>query len=159
MKAGKIVFLFAIVVVVGLGAYVLQANNAKWTNNPMPSIVPAFTPIPTAKPSPPSLPNPASVYCTQVGGTLTIQKNGIGAEYGLCTFLDNRSCEEWALYHGDCPVGGVKTTGYVTDPERFCGWVGGATTTAPGAKCAFSDGSVCDNDALFNGTCHKGENK
>lgn len=154
MKVVQIIFLLMAVAGMVLGMYILGSNNAKWNKH---IVMPTFSPTP--KPTQTYLANPASVYCTQIGGTLTIQKNGAGAEYGLCTFLDNRSCEEWALYRGDCPVGGVKTTGYVTDAERFCGWVGGVTTTAPGAICTFKDGSVCDNDALFTGTCRKGQNK
>jgi len=46
--------------------------------------------------------NPASVYCSQVGGTDIIKKDTTGAEYGMCTFPDGTSCEEWALYRGQC---------------------------------------------------------
>jgi putative hemolysin len=46
--------------------------------------------------------NPASVYCNQVGGTDIIKKDATGAEYGICTFPDGSSCEEWALYRGQC---------------------------------------------------------
>ena len=37
-----------------------------------------------------------------------------GGQYGICFFDDNRQCEEWALLRGDCPVGGLKVTGYIT---------------------------------------------
>lgn len=46
--------------------------------------------------------NPAAVYCGQVGGTTVIKKDATGAEYGMCTFPDGSSCEEWALYRGQC---------------------------------------------------------
>lgn len=53
--------------------------------------------------------NPASVHCAKVGGQLEIRKNPAGAEYGVCLFEGNRECEEWALFRGECPVGGVLT--------------------------------------------------
>ena len=58
---------------------------------------------------PNSLANPASGYCIQVGGKLEILKREDGAEYGVCLFEDNKKCEEWALFRGECPIGGVKT--------------------------------------------------
>lgn len=57
-----------------------------------------------------TLGNPASNYCIDSGGTLSIEKDGNGGEYGICHFEDNRSCEEWAMFRGDCPIGGMKTT-------------------------------------------------
>ena len=48
------------------------------------------------------LANPASVYCGQVGGKTEIKKDATGAEYGMCTFPNGSSCEEWALYRGEC---------------------------------------------------------
>jgi putative hemolysin/predicted metal-dependent phosphoesterase TrpH len=54
--------------------------------------------------------NPASVNCINKGGTLSIQKSADGGEYGICVFADNRQCEEWALFRGECPAGGKKVT-------------------------------------------------
>jgi putative hemolysin len=48
------------------------------------------------------LANPASVYCGQVGGKTVIKKDATGAEYGVCTFPNGSTCEEWALYRGEC---------------------------------------------------------
>ena len=53
------------------------------------------------------LANPASVNCTKSGGHLAIEKRGDGGEYGVCYFDDNKACEEWALFRGECPQGGV----------------------------------------------------
>lgn len=53
-----------------------------------------------------TLANPASVNCGKVGGNLVIQKNPDGSEYGMCYFGKNKGCEEWALFRGECPVGG-----------------------------------------------------
>jgi len=49
--------------------------------------------------------NPASVNCINKGGSLSIQKGTDGGEYGICTFEDNRQCEEWALFRGECSAG------------------------------------------------------
>ena len=69
--------------------------------------------------------NPASLNCAQQGGTLAIETRGDGGQYGVCYFGDNRQCEEWALMRGECPVGGVKVTGYVTPAGRYCAITGG----------------------------------
>lgn len=46
--------------------------------------------------------NPASVKCEQDGGTLAIQKDASGGEYGMCTFRDGTVCEERAYFRGEC---------------------------------------------------------
>lgn len=102
----------------------------------------------------PKLANPASVNCTEKGGTNIMKQRGDGSEYGLCQFEDNRACEEWALYREECPVGGVKTTGYDTISQKYCAWVGGQTIADPNANCTLPNGNTCNNDALYNGTCN-----
>ncbi|MCE9625905.1 MAG: DUF333 domain-containing protein [Deltaproteobacteria bacterium] len=97
--------------------------------------------------------NPASGHCGKAGGKLSIQKRGDGGEYGVCTFEDNRQCEEWALLRGTCPPGGIKITGYTSPAQIYCAIQGGKTTADPGAPCALPDGQVCENEALFNGKC------
>jgi putative hemolysin len=62
--------------------------------------------------------NPASVNCINKGGRLSIQKGADGGEYGICIFENNRQCEEWALYRGECPAGGIKVPEYITPVER-----------------------------------------
>jgi chorismate mutase-like protein len=52
--------------------------------------------------------NPASTHCAKVGGQLVIEKDTDGGEYGVCLFESGRACEEWALFRGECPVGGVE---------------------------------------------------
>jgi predicted metal-dependent phosphoesterase TrpH len=45
-----------------------------------------------------------------------------GGEYGICVFEDNRQCEEWALFRGECPAGGRKATGIpVENPQLVPG--------------------------------------
>ena len=99
--------------------------------------------------------NPASVNCSKLGGNLVIQKNSNGGEYGVCFFEDNRQCEEWALFRGACPVGGLKITGYENNAEIFCvitgGEIEGLDTDTP--MCKRTDGTICTAQANFNGEC------
>jgi hypothetical protein len=45
--------------------------------------------------------NPASVNCGKIGGTTEIKKSADGSEYGMCTFQNGTSCEEWALFRNE----------------------------------------------------------
>ena len=104
--------------------------------------------------------NPASENCVAQGGTLTIEERGDGGQYGICYFEDNMQCEEWALLRGDCPVGGIKVTGYVTPAAAYCAITGGeyAVTGNSGQEdeqgtCTFKNGTTCDAWDYYNGTC------
>jgi hypothetical protein len=106
------------------------------------------------------LPNPASVNCKEKGGKLEIRERGELGQYGVCIFEDNRQCEEWALFRGECPEGGVKVTGYATDAAVFCAITGGEYTVTGNSgaadeqgTCAFKDGTSCDVWDNFNGKC------
>lgn len=105
------------------------------------------------------LPNPASVNCEEKGGTLVIQKRGDGGEYGVCYFDDNRQCEEWAMYRGDCPEGGIKVTGYITDAAVYCAISGGEYTITDKSGSDDEQGTcslesvTCDVWEFYNGVC------
>jgi len=122
---------------------------------------PLVAPTPeAAQPADTQLANPASENCIAQGGTLSIETRDDGGQYGICIFEDNQQCEEWALMRGECPVGGVKVTGYVTPAARFCAITGGeyAVTGDSGGEneqgtCTFADGKTCDAWAYYNGTC------
>ena len=69
---------------------------------------PTQTATPTVQPASAGIANPASVNCGKVGGTTEIKKNADGSEYGMCTFANGTSCEEWALFRGEgCNAGPV----------------------------------------------------
>jgi putative hemolysin len=113
-------------------------------------------------PQPPAqLANPASVNCIEAGGTLTIEQNGAGDQYGVCHFEADRQCEEWALLNGECPAGGLDVSGYVTPAAVYCAITGGeyAVTGNSGdaqaeqGTCTFSSGQTCDAAEYFNGSC------
>ncbi|HTP11561.1 MAG TPA: DUF333 domain-containing protein [Anaerolineae bacterium] len=70
--------------------------------------------IAATQPPAANLPNPASENCVKQGGTVSIQKNADGSEYGLCIFPDGKQCEEWAMQRGECPVGGIAVSGRYT---------------------------------------------
>ena len=108
---------------------------------------------------PVALANPASKNCVAVGGKLEIKKNAAGGEYGLCYFEDNMACEEWTLFRGECPVGGIKTTGFDIEAQSYCAWLGGETFATDNAVCKFKDGSSCLDTDLYSDLCHKGEEK
>jgi putative hemolysin len=104
--------------------------------------------------------NPASEFCVQNGGTVSIEQRSDGGQFGVCLFDDNRQCEEWAMFRGDCPIGGIKVTGYVTPAARYCAITGGTYTVTGNANtddeqgtCTLKDGTVCDADAYYSGAC------
>jgi len=80
---------------------------------PVPSPAPAATsPTPQVTAG---MANPASVNCAKVGGTLEIKKDATGGEYGMCTFINGTSCEEWALFRSEGCKPGV--TGSTSQPR------------------------------------------
>jgi putative hemolysin len=104
--------------------------------------------------------NPASENCIKQGGTLQIEDLDDQGQIGVCYFEDNRQCEEWALMRGDCPVGGVKVTGYVTEAGRYCAITGGQYTATGnnGAQdelgtCTFKNGTQCNAWDYYYGRC------
>ena len=115
-------------------------------------------PVTTTAPDITTVANPASIYCQEKGGQLKIASRPDNSQYGLCYFDDNRACEEWAMFRGDCPIGGVKTTGYDTEAQKFCAWSGGHTLAVPNAVCTFNDGSSCLVEDFYTAACQKGEN-
>ena len=99
------------------------------------------------------LANPASVNCSKSGGHLVIEKRGDGGEYGVCYFDDNKACEEWALFRGECLKGGVKTTGLDSIEQKYCAWSGGQTLAVENSVCTLKDGSTCSTGAFYKGKC------
>lgn len=106
------------------------------------------------------LANPASQNCVAKGGVLSIEKNPKGGEFGVCTFPDDRQCEEWAMLRGQCREGGIRVAGYLTPAARFCAISGGAYTVvsasnAPDERgtCTFANGKTCGAAAFFDGSC------
>lgn len=127
-----------------------QANTVQTSSDSTP--IPAMS---TSTENKVGLANPASTFCVEKGGNLQIQTRGDGGQYGLCYFDDARACEEWAMMRSECPVGGVKTTGYDTIDQKFCAWSGGKTLAVQNSQCEFPSGKVCSTIDFYNGTCTK----
>jgi putative hemolysin len=100
------------------------------------------------------LANPASQNCAARGGTLQIEKRPDGGQFGVCVFVDNYQCEEWALFRGECPVGGLRVTGYLTPASRYCAITGGRFEAARN-DCLLPGGKRCDVEAYWAGTCSR----
>ncbi len=117
--------------------------------------------IPSTSANDTGLANPASVNCEDKGGILSLQDRvGLGT-IGVCKFDETHQCEEWALYRGECPEGGVDVSGYATDAAVFCAISGGeyAVTGNNGAAeeqgtCTLKNGTVCDVWKFYDGTCN-----
>jgi putative hemolysin len=138
----------------GAGTPQAQATSA-------PEVAP--TSGPQAEPTSPdqsAIANPASVNCVTLGGTLEIRTRSDGSQFGVCYFEDNRQCEEWALLRGDCPAGGLKITGYVTEAAQYCAITGGqyaitgnSNTDQEQGTCTFKTGQICDAKEYYAGNC------
>lgn len=148
MKKTRLIFL-TVISTLALAAVFCSIFN--YINTPLP--VKDFVKTP---PKNVALANPASSNCLEKGGRLVIETKEDGSQYGLCFFEDNRACEEWAMFRGECPLGGVKTTGYDTMAQKFCAYSGGQTLAVDNAVCTFSDGSTCLAEDFYTGTCQKG---
>ncbi|WP_321505394.1 DUF333 domain-containing protein [uncultured Methanoregula sp.] len=134
---------------------------------------PATTAAPTAAPTTVAaapgaagMANPASVNCGKVGGKTEIKTGADGGQYGMCSFTNGTSCEEWALFRGEgCKTGvtaaittaAPASVGLANPASVNCGKVGGKTEIKTGADggqygmCSFTNGTSCEEWALFRG--------
>jgi putative hemolysin len=108
------------------------------------------------------LANPASQNCVARGGMLNMERRPDGGQYGVCVFVDNYQCEEWALFRGECPAGGLRVTGYITPAARYCAITGGRYTVVANSgmaseqgTCALPGGKSCDAVAYLAGSCSR----
>ena len=132
------------------------------------SQAPAQTPAPSETPAvQPSMANPASVNCGNLNGTTEIKTNPDGSQYGMCTFANGTTCEEWALFRGEgCKPANVTEanassaapSGGIANPASVnCGTLNGTTeikTNPDGSQygmCTFANGTSCEEWALFRG--------
>jgi putative hemolysin len=136
------------------------------TQQTSPAQVPAPTTqvITTTAPVSAGMANPASVSCGKIGGTTEIKKDAQGNEYGMCTFTNGTTCEEWALFRNEgCkPFTPVTTTtaaavGMANPASVNCGKVGATSeilSNPDGSQygmCKFPNGTACEEWALFRG--------
>jgi hypothetical protein len=119
--------------------------------------------------------NPASVNCVNVGGQSVIMTNPDGSQYGMCNFTNGTSCEEWALFRGESCKAGVTEnqtvnatapadqTSMANPASVNCVNVGGTVQIkdSPAGQygmCAFTNGTACEEWALFRGEGCKAAN-
>ncbi len=112
---------------------------------------PPKTTITEKKEIPSQVDNSASRYCIKNNGTLAIKKLPNGSEYGVCDFGDGKYCEEWALFRGECPIGGVKIAGYDNNAQRYCAITGGKVDMKK--NICTKNGKICDIDKYYNEKC------
>jgi hypothetical protein len=101
--------------------------------------------------APVALANPASEFCAEKGGQWKTWNNQVG-ESGICYFSEFRQCEEWAMYRGDCPVGGADLSQYFDNKaKQYCLMSGGQIVN--GEDCTLSNGVTCNLVELLRGVC------
>ncbi|MDD5142245.1 DUF333 domain-containing protein [Methanoregula sp.] len=139
----------------------------------------ATTAVQTTAPSVPAAPaaevtvgmaNPASVNCGTLGGKTEIKTASDGGQYGMCTFTNGTTCEEWALFRGegciaDAPVanppsaGKPEMAGMANPASVNCDTLGDKIDirTAPDGgqygMCSFPNGTNCEEWALRGEGC------
>jgi putative hemolysin/predicted secreted protein len=129
----------------------------------------ATTTTPATTPAGSTLANPASVNCGQIGGTTEIKTDASGGQYGMCTFANGTSCEEWALFRNEgCKAGVAAATttaaaGMANPASVACVNAGGKLEIKKNADggeygmCTFANGTSCEEWALFrNEGCKAG---
>ena len=141
--------------VICLGMFLLVSGCTEQSTTPVQT--PITTPAETqTQPPTAGLPNPATDFCVQSGGMPEIIENPDGSEYGMCTFQNGTSCEEWSLFRGEgCKPGNV--TGLANPASVYCGQQGGRTEIKKNpdgseyGMCTFPNGTSCEEWALFQG--------
>ena len=159
--------LLALGILLVLLAFAAGCTQQTTTPAGTPAAPPAAV-VTTAAPA--GLANPASVACGEAGGKTEIRKDATGGEYGMCTFTNGTSCEEWALYRNEGCKAGVSAevttaapAGLANPASVACGEAGGKTEIRKDATggeygmCTFTNGTTCEEWALYrNEGCKAG---
>ncbi|MDD1696661.1 MAG: DUF333 domain-containing protein [Methanoregula sp.] len=148
-----------------LGLFVVAAIFIAGCTQQVPPVTTPTTSVTgmkTVSPTSAGMANPASVNCENIGGTTEIKKNPDGSEYGMCTFQNGTSCEEWALFRNEgCKAGVAVSSTTATQPGMAnpasvnCGNIGGTTEIKKNpdgseyGMCTFQNGTSCEEWALF----------
>ncbi len=173
MSDSLVLKLILVAVVVGFGALIfyinVYVNKIASIRAELSQVMAPLVTVPEKSMTPPpvnptaGIANPASTNCIAKAGNLKIETKPDGSQYGVCYFEDNYQCEEWAMLRGDCPVGGLRVTGYITPAATFCAISGGSytmTKEAPAVApekeegiCSFKNGQKCDVWKFYDGSC------
>lgn len=141
--------LYAIVGIVAAVVLILGAYFLGTQKNTEQNVLATTTPPTTAG----AISSAAYNKCIQNGGFVTTNRRGTMGYYSLCNFADDRGCDLYALYDGDCPVGGVSTIGYDTTAQAFCALRGGQPMGSENGQCKMPDGKTCSTSAVYQGAC------
>jgi putative hemolysin len=116
-----IVLLAACVVAALLIAGCTQSATTTPATTTVPSTAPTAVAAATtvaAAPGAAGMANPASVNCGTIGGKTEIRTGADGGQYGMCTFTNGTSCEEWALFRGEGCKAGVTVAATTAAPVK-----------------------------------------
>jgi len=170
--AQKSFVILALCLCIGAGLVIAGCTQQTTTSVPSTTATPA---APTTTPAGQAgMANPASVNCGNIGGTTEIKTNTDGSQYGMCTFTNGTSCEEWALYRGEGCTSGASVnqtptaaasnqTGLANPASVNCVNIGGKVEIKDSAAgqygmCTFTNGTTCEEWALFRGEGCKAAN-
>ena len=142
-----IVGVFFAVLIVG-GAYSLGAQSKSDS-----AVLASSTTSSTNSTKAAQVASQAYSKCVDNGGFVTTERRGNWGYYQVCNFADDMNCELYALYDGQCPVGGVHTIGYSTRGQVFCALRGGQPTGRNNGQCKMPDGVVSTTDQVYTDTC------
>lgn len=105
----------------------------------------------TKQAAPVGLSNPASEFCLEKGGIWKTWNNSVG-EKGICYFSEVRQCEEWAMFRGECPIGGADLSAHLNNKaNQYCLMVGGHIVGSE--DCSLPNGTICNILELYRGIC------
>jgi len=163
-----------LVLCICLGAGLVVAGCTQQTSTTVPSTTATPAAAATTAAGQAGMANPASVNCGNIGGTTEIKTAADGGQYGMCTFKNGTTCEEWALFRGEgCQAGpsvnqtpaapASNQTGIANPASVNCVNVGGKVDIKDSAAgqygmCTFNNGTTCEEWALFRGEGCKAAN-
>ena len=147
------------IVISGMVLLYVQKKDAE--RNAANVVTPTLTPTPDT--SLKHVPNEATRYCESNGGTVGIEKNDKGKEYGVCTFDDRGGiCEEGAFLRDECPKGGLRIKNLSSKAGRFCLITGGEYSSSgideqgvERGRCLLPPDTECEVWAYYNGECSR----
>lgn len=134
--------------VLSIGGYVVGTQHASSTQTETQVLGSSSSNTPAGQ-----VASAAYAKCISNGGFVTTNRRPSNGFYNICNFADDMNCELYALYNGQCPVGGVKTIGYSTTDQVYCALRGGTPQGKNNGQCKMPDGKVCSTSSVFNGTC------
>jgi hypothetical protein len=151
---GPLAVTLAVVAVLGAVAVV----DRHWRPGPPETRAPILPPVeePAERPSA-GLANPASVFCIDHGGTVDVMAGWDEGQIGICVFSNGFRCEEWAMFRGECPIGGIAVLSTWDAAEARCAILGGEVLRRNGglepSLCRYRERICAAGDFFRTGKC------